>query len=149
MTIIDCSTPGQTNTMNVWSNNSALEFNLPPYITGSVYNGLEEFFIKNTSGCNAQITADAIFDDPDGTRIVIGSLATVVANANARMASMPAPYNTYFLSLTGTTIKLNNAPYCFKLKGTAKLGDIGVCAGSAASTTTINRVDTGFTPLNT
>ncbi len=149
LTIFDCSTPGQTNTMNVWSNNSALEFNLPPYITGSVYNGLQEFFIKNTSGCNAQITADAIFDDPDGTRIVIGSLATVVANANARMASMPAPYNTYFLSLAGTTIKLNNAPYCFKLKGTAKLGDIGVCAGSAASTTTTNTVDTGFTPLNT
>lgn len=31
---------------------------------------------------------------------------------------------------------------------TAKL-DIGVCAGSAASTTTTNTADTGFTPLNT
>lgn len=87
----------------IWSNNSSTEFNSGDYITGTVYNGTQEYFIKNTSGCAAQ-TADKEFNPPggDGDRTVIGSLATVVTNANARLATMPAPYNTMFLTAVGT-----------------------------------------------
>lgn len=134
----------------IWSNNSATDFNSGDYITGSVYNGVQEYFIKNTSGCSAQIIADKEFNPPggDGDRTIIGSLATVVANANARLATMPAPYNTMFLTAVGTVIKLNGAPYCFRLTGLARIGNVDTCGTGVADTTLSGRLLTNFVPTN-
>lgn len=142
----------------IWSNNSSTEFNSGNYIAGTVYNGTEEFFIKNTSGCAAQIVADKEFCAAVGpcpsTRTVIATLATVVANANLRLASMPAPYNTMFLSIEDNedmdplAIKLNGAPYCYRLSGVARLGNVDTCGVDAENTILSGRLITNFTTIN-
>lgn len=142
----------------IWSNNSSTEFNSGIYVTGSVYNGAQEFFIKNSSGCAAQIIADKEFCAATGpcpsTRTVIGSLATVIANANARLATMPAPYNTMFLTVENNVdmdplaIKLNGAQYCYRLSAVARLGNVDTCGVDAENTTLSGRILTNFTPIN-
>ena len=133
----------------IWSNNSAGQFNSPPnYVAGTVYNGTQEYFFKNTSGCAAQIVADAVFSGPDNGRVIVATLANVATQANLRLASMPAPYNSMFLTATGTVLKLNNAPYCFSITGVAELGNVDTCGTGYADTTLSGRIGTTFTPIN-
>ena len=142
----------------IWSNNSSTEFNSGVYVTGSVYNGTQEFFIKNSSGCADQIVADKEFCAVTGpcpsTRVIIGSLATVITNANARLATMPTPYNTMFLTVENNedmnplAIKLNGAPYCYRLSAVARLGNVDTCGVDAENTVLSERILTNFTPIN-
>jgi len=134
---------------NIWSNNSAGAFNtMPCYAPGSVYNGTQEYFIKNTSGCAAQIVADTVFGGPDAGRTILATLADVATQANLRLATMPAPYNSMFLTAVGTVLKLNNAPYCFKLTAIAELGNVDTCGAGYADTTLSGRVVTSFVEIN-
>jgi len=115
----------------IWSNNTINPgdpSNLAPdAIPGTVANGTQEYFIKNTSGCASQVIADAEFNGPNNSRTILASLADVVASANVRLASMPSPYNTMYLTVAGNVLKLNNAPYCFRLSGVARFGNVDTC----------------------
>lgn len=137
----------------IWSNNTLTpghpSNNGINGVAGTVANGTEEHFIKNTSGCSSQIIADREFSNPDGSRILLATLDDVANSANARLATMPAPYNSMYLTVSGNLIKLNNAPYCYRLTATARYGNVGICGAGMADTTLTDKSVTSFNTLNT
>ena len=67
---------------------------------------------------------------------------------------MPVPYNTMFLTVENNedmnplAIKLNGAPYCYRLSAVARLGNVDTCGVDAENTVLSERILTNFTPIN-